>query len=115
FLVMAREPWEQPPNNDPTITTIVFRLRNVPAALYKSLGGFATNGVNMFKLESYMLGGEFAAVQFYCDLEGHPEDPPVRRALEELDFFAREVRVLGVYPASPFRFQESQNISRNWE
>lgn len=85
------------------MTTLVFRVRNVPAALYKALGGFATNGVNITKLESYMLGGQFSATQFMCDVDGHPDQPPLRRALEELGFFSSEVRVLGVYPAAPFR------------
>ncbi len=90
------------------VTTFVFRVRNVPAALYKALGGFATNGVNMTKLESYMVEGEFAATQFLADVDGHPEDLPLARALEELAFFSREVRILGVYPAHPFRI-ETQN------
>jgi prephenate dehydratase len=85
------------------VTTFVFRVRNVPSALYKALGGFATNGVNMTKLESYMEGGEFAATQFLADVDGHPEDGPLKRALEELEFFSRELRILGVYPAHPFR------------
>ena len=88
------------------MTTFVFRVRNVPAALYKALGGFATNGVNMTKLESYMLGGQFAATQFLCDVDGHPEQPALRRALEELSFFSRECRILGVYPAAPFRLEQ---------
>jgi prephenate dehydratase len=75
----------------------------VPAALYKALGGFATNGVNMTKLESYMVDGHFSATQFLCDVEGHPEDPGLRRALEELTFFSRETKILGVYPAAAFR------------
>ena len=78
-------------------------MRNVPAALYKALGGFATNGVNMTKLESYIIDGAFTVAQFYADIEGHPEQRPVRLALEELSFFSREVRILGVYPAHPFR------------
>ena len=81
------------------MTTFIFRVRNVPAALYKAMGGFATNGVNMTKLESYQLGGQFTATQFYADIEGHPDDPLVKLALEELRFFSREVRILGVYPA----------------
>ena len=85
------------------ITTLVFRVRNIPAALYKALGGFATNGVNMTKLESYMLDGHFFATMFYLDVEGHPDDPALKRALEELEYFSREVKVLGVYPAHPFR------------
>jgi len=87
------------------VTTFVFRVRNVPAALYKALGGFATNGVNMTKLESYMVEGEFAATQFLADVDGHPEDPALRRALEELEFFSKEVRILGVYPAHRFRVE----------
>ncbi|MCC7047869.1 MAG: prephenate dehydratase, partial [Alphaproteobacteria bacterium] len=87
----------------PVVTSFVFRVRNVPAALYKAMGGFATNGVNMTKLESYMLGGNFFATQFYADIEGHPEHTPVRLAMEELSFFSREVRILGVYPQHPMR------------
>jgi len=79
----------------------------VPAALFKALGGFATNGVNMTKLESYMIGGQFTATQFLCDVEGHPEQPALRRALEELSFFTREARILGVYPSSPFRAEQA--------
>ena len=85
------------------ITTFVFRVRNVPAALYKALGGFATNGVNMTKLESYQLDGQFSATQFYADVDGHPDDRPLKLALEELAFFSAELRILGVYPASAFR------------
>ena len=108
FVILAREPKVPPPGSGPVVTSFVFRVRSVPAALYKALGGFATNGVNMTKLESYMLGGRFTAVQFYADVEGHPDDRPLRLALEELDFFARDVKILGVYPANPFRFQEGQ-------
>ncbi len=103
FYVMARRrrtPDASAPN---LMTTFVFRVRNVPAALYKALGGFATNGVNMTKLESYMIGGQFVATQFLCDVEGHPEHPPLRRALEELSFFSTDVRIMGVYAASPAR------------
>ena len=85
------------------MTTFVFRVRNVPAALFKALGGFATNGVNMTKLESYMVGGQFTATQFLCDVEGHPETPGLRLALEELGFFSNEVRILGVYPRAGVR------------
>ena len=85
------------------MTSFVFNVRNLPAALYKALGGFATNGVNMTKLESYMVGGEFAATQFLAEVDGHPEHPGVARALEELTFFTTEVKILGVYPADPFR------------
>jgi len=104
FVVMAREAMEPNPNQ-PCITTFVFRVRNVAAALYKALGGFATNGVNMTRLESYMVGGEFAATQFYADVEGHPANRNLRQALEELDFFSHEVRILGVYPLHPFRLR----------
>ena len=82
------------------ITTFVFEVRNIPAALYKAMGGFATNGINMTKLESYMVGGSFTATQFYADIEGHPDDAGVRRALEELDYFTNMVEILGVYPAA---------------
>jgi prephenate dehydratase len=103
FLIMAPEPDDAPPDEGPVVTTFIFRVRNVPAALYKALGGFATNGVNMTKLESYQLGGSFNATQFYADIEGHPEERSVRLALEELKFFSATVTVLGVYPAHPFR------------
>ncbi len=107
FYVMAPRPRAPDPGAGPTVTTFVFRVRNVPAALYKALGGFATNGVNMTKLESYMLEGAFTATQFLCDVDGHPDQPPLRRALEELSFFSSEVRVLGVYPAAPFRLAQA--------
>jgi len=81
------------------ITTFTFRVRNIPAALYKALGGFATNGINMTKLESYMVGGTFTATEFYADIEGHPDDANVALALEELRYFTTEVGILGVYPA----------------
>ena len=103
FLVLAREPEDVEPGEGPLITTLVFRVRNVPAALYKALGGFATNGVNMTKLESYMLDGQFAATQFYADVDGHPADVGLAFALEELEFFSHEVTLLGTYPASPLR------------
>ena len=106
FYVMARQAETPDPSQPDLMTTFVFRVRNVPAALYKALGGFATNGVNMTKLESYMLGGQFVATQFLCDAEGHPEQPALRRALEELSFFSSEVRVLGVYHAAPFRLAQ---------
>jgi prephenate dehydratase len=107
FYVMSRQPAEQPADRAGLMTTFVFRVRNVPAALFKALGGFATNGVNMTKLESYMLGGQFTATQFLCDVEGHPEQPALRLALEELSFFSRETRILGVYPGSPFRARQA--------
>ena len=105
FLVLAPEPTEPNPDAGMTMTTFVFRVRNVPAALYKAMGGFATNGVNMTKLESYMLDGNFTATQFYADIEGHPSQESVRLALEELGFFSRHVKILGVYPAHPFRLR----------
>ena len=103
FLIMAREPDDASFGEAPVVTTFIFRVRNVPAALYKAMGGFATNGVNMTKLESYQLGGSFNATQFYADIEGHPEDRLVRLALEELEFFTTKLTILGVYPAHPFR------------
>jgi prephenate dehydratase len=108
FLVMSREAKEPAPGTVPCITTFVFRVRNVPAALYKAMGGFATNGINMTKLESYQINGAFTATLFYADVEGHPQEIGLRNALEELDFFSREVRILGVYPAHPFRFKARQ-------
>ena len=110
FYIMAKRPVTPEPTVPNLMTTFVFRVRNVPAALYKALGGFATNGVNMTKLESYMMGGEFAATQFLCDVDGHPEQPHLRRALEELSFFSSEVRVLGVYPAAPFRLTQGNRM-----
>lgn len=105
FLIMAREPIVPHPKSGPTMTSFVFRIRNVPAALYKALGGFATNSVNMTKLESYLVGGRFTAAQFYAEIEGHPDHHNVTLALEELDFFSREVRILGVYPQHPYRLE----------
>ena len=103
FLLMAPEPLQISPDESDTMTSFVFRVRNVPAALYKSLGGFATNGVNMTKLESYLVEGGFVAAQFYAEVEGHPKHNPVQLALEELEFFSTEVRILGVYPTHKFR------------
>jgi prephenate dehydratase len=99
FLVMSREPDYRRRGTGKMITTFTFRVRNIPAALYKAMGGFATNGVNMTKLESYMVGGTFTATEFYADIEGHPEDPNVALALEELRYFTSEHRIVGVYPA----------------
>ena len=110
FVVLAREP-KMPPvpqNGDMVVTTFIFRVRNLPAALYKAMGGFATNGVNMTKLESYQTGGKFFATQFYADITGHPEEPHVARAMEELGFFSREINILGTYPAHPFRITQSE-------
>jgi prephenate dehydratase len=103
FLVLSRVADIPDAADSSCITTFVFRVRNVPAALYKALGGFATNGVNLTKLESYMVGGHFSATEFYADAEGHPDERRMRLALEELKFFTREIKVLGVYPASAFR------------
>jgi prephenate dehydratase len=102
FLVMAREP-DPRPRGGTMMTTFVFRVRNIPAALYKALGGFATNGVNMTKLESYMVNGSFTATEFYADIEGHPDDPPVARALDELRYFTTAFIILGIYPADRAR------------
>jgi prephenate dehydratase len=87
----------------PVITSFVFRVRNVPSALYKALGGFAPNGANMTRLESYLVGNEFSATTFTADVEGHPDEPPLHRALAELEFFITEVRILGVYAADAYR------------
>jgi prephenate dehydratase len=103
FLIMSREADYARRGSDGMITSFVFQVRNIPAALYKAMGGFATNGVNMTKLESYMVGGTFTATQFYADIEGHPEDDSVKLALEELDYFTTNVEILGVYPADPGR------------
>ena len=106
FYVMARTPKLPPLDAANLMTTFVFRVRNVPAALFKALGGFATNGVNMTKLESYMIGGKFTATQFLAEVDGHPEQPALRLAFEELGFFSSEMKILGVYPAAPFRLAQ---------
>jgi prephenate dehydratase len=103
FVVLAREADWAKQGSGPLVTTFVFRVRNLPAALYKAMGGFATNGVNMTKLESYMVDGNFFATQFYADVDGHPDDKDLAFALEELKFFSREFRIVGVYPGHPFR------------
>ena len=103
FLVMSREPDWTRRGDDGMMTTFVFQVRNIPAALYKAMGGFATNGVNMTKLESYMVGGSFTATQFYSDIEGHPDDPNVKLALDELGYFTQMTEILGVYPADARR------------
>jgi prephenate dehydratase len=109
FVILAREADWAKQGSGPLVTTFVFRVRNLPAALYKALGGFATNGVNMTKLESYMIEGSFFATQFYADVEGHPEDRNLVLALEELAFFSKDMKILGVYPAHAFRttFEET--------
>ncbi len=103
FLVMSRTPDMSRRGDHGMMTSFVFQVRNIPAALYKAMGGFATNGVNMTKLESYMVGGSFSATQFYADIEGHPEDTSVALALEELEYFTSHVKILGVYPADAQR------------
>jgi prephenate dehydratase len=103
FYITTPQQASPAPDTPGLMTTFIFAVRNVPAALFKALGGFATNGVNMTKLESYMVGGAFTATEFLCDVEGHPEQPALRGALEELGFFSREIRILGVYPRSKFR------------
>lgn len=99
FLTMARQPDHSHRGNHGMITSFVFEVRNIPAALYKALGGFATNSVNMTKLESYMVGGSFTATRFYSDIDGHPDDPNVKLALDELRYFTNNIEILGVYPA----------------
>jgi prephenate dehydratase len=102
FLVMSRQA-DHSRRADRMVTTFTFRVRNIPAALYKAMGGFATNGVNMTKLESYMVGGTFTATEFYADIEGHPDDTNVKLALEELAYFTTQVQILGVYPSDRVR------------
>ncbi|MEM6441139.1 MAG: prephenate dehydratase [Pseudomonadota bacterium] len=103
FLVMSRQRIEAEPSAEKVLTTFIFEVKNRPAALYKAMGGFATNGINMVKLESYMTDGSFTATQFLADIEGHPEEQRVRWAMEELGHFTNFRRVLGVYPAHPYR------------
>ena len=102
FVILSRKQQHAKPNSGLVVTTFVFQVRNLPAALYKALGGFATNGVNMTKLESYMIEGNFFATMFYADVEGHPDDPPLARALDELRFFTQQdsLKILGVYPGN---------------
>ena len=102
FIVLSRDATEPPAEAADVITSFVFKVRNIPAALYKAMGGFATNGVNMTKLESYV-GEGFVVAQFYAEVEGRPEDKGLALALEELDFFSEQVNILGVYPADPYR------------
>ena len=113
FVIMSREASALPELSRRVhwVTAFVFRVRNVPAALYKAMGGFATNSVNMTKLESYQIGGSFSATQFYSEVEGHPDDPAVQRALDELGFFS-EVRHLGVFPAHPYRAAQRGRLDR---
>ena len=115
FVILSNEPDDAEPGNEPVVTTFIFNVKNIPAALYKAMGGFATNGVNMTKLESYQINGEFVATMFYADIEGHPTDEPVRLALEELSFFSKELRILGTYPASPYRAEIQRLASARLE
>jgi prephenate dehydratase len=110
FVVLSKKPMTPPADADGLVTSFVFRVRNVPAALYKAMGGFATNGVNMTKLESYMVGGQFTATQFYAEVDGAPDDPGLKNALEELAFFSRELRIIGIYPAHPYR-EEARRLA----
>ncbi|CUW83883.1 Chorismate mutase/prephenate dehydratase [Agrobacterium fabacearum CFBP 5771] len=115
FVILSRdENWAKRQSqgeapDETIVTTFVFNVRNIPAALYKAMGGFATNGINMTKLESYQLGGRFVATQFYADIEGHPDDEPVRHALDELRFFSEKVRILGVYKGHAMRGKLNQS------
>jgi prephenate dehydratase len=113
FVVLARKPKWASRNERRVITTFVFQVRNIPAALYKAMGGFATNGVNMTKLESYMVGGEFTATQFYADVEGHPRSRALALALEELDFVTRKLKILGVYPGHLFRAKAARKLRKD--
>lgn len=112
FLIMAREPDFKRRGNHGMVTSFVFRVRNIPAALYKAMGGFATNGVNMTKLESYMVGGQFTATQFYAEVEGHPDDRNVKLAMDELDYFTDHIRLMGVFPAAPRRLEKADPQAR---
>ena len=103
FVILSNEDKRAKTDDGKIITTFLFQVRNIPAALYKAMGGFATNGINMTKLESYQIGGSFSATQFYADVEGHPDDPELKLAFEELEFFTDEFRILGVYPATKER------------
>lgn len=103
FVIMAQAPLDRRPEDGPSVTSFLFQVRNIPSSLYKALGGFATNGVNMTKLESYQLEGSFNASQFYAEIEGHPDQRPVQLALEELGFFSSSLKVMGVFPAHPAR------------
>ncbi|MBT6328475.1 MAG: prephenate dehydratase, partial [Kordiimonadaceae bacterium] len=106
FVVFSREPLNDLPKDVPTMTSFIFQVRNTPAALYKVMGGFATNGINMTKLESYQLDGEISATQFYADIEGHQDDVNVKRAFEELAFYTNEYRILGSYAQSQYRIDK---------
>ena len=111
FVVLAADPDDAEPTDGEVMTTFLFRVRNIPAALYKALGGFATNGVNMTKLESYQTGGTFNATMFFADIEGHPAEKHVSEALRELGFFSSQVKLLGTYHASPYRAEASRRAA----
>jgi len=113
FVILSAEPDDADPGKGPFVTTFIFRVRNVPAALYKAMGGFATNGVNMTKLESYQVEGSFNATMFYADIEGHPSERPVRLALEELSFFSSEITILGTYKASKRRAELEERAAQS--
>lgn len=106
FVIMSRDPLDLPSGPETTVTAFIFQVRNIPSALYKTLGGFATNGINLTKLESYQVGGSFNASQFYVEIEGHPDDRPVQLALEELGFFSSYLKILGVFPANVDRYKQ---------
>jgi prephenate dehydratase len=110
FILLSTQAKWSPPTQEGLVTSFVFRVRNVPAALYKALGGFATNSINMTKLESYMVEGQFFATQFYAEVDGHPDHPSLALALEELAFFSKEINILGVFPAHPFRLSQRSRM-----
>ncbi len=113
FVVLARELVDPGAGTPGLMTAFLFRVRNIPAALYKALGGFATNGVNMTKLESYMVEGNFASTEFYAEIEGHPDQPPVHLAFEELGFFSEKIRTIGIFPAHPYRAESAARAEQN--
>jgi len=108
FVILRREPLDLPVESGPAVTSFIFEVKNVPAALYKALGGFASNGVNMVRLESYQTGGAFEATRFYADILGHPDNEAVKRAMEELAFFTRDIKMLGTYPQHAFRLRQAE-------
>jgi prephenate dehydratase len=113
FVILSTTQQDAEADEEPVVTSFIFRVRNVPAALFKAMGGFATNGVNMTKLESYQVEGQFSATQFYADIDGHPSQRAVRLALEELQFFTSYVRILGSYKASPYRAEIARKMNGN--
>lgn len=113
FLIMARDADRTRRGDHGMMTSFIFEVRNIPAALYKAMGGFATNGINMTKLESYMVGGSFTATQFFAEIEGHPDDPAVALALDELSYFTSRLEIIGVYPADPRRHEAAAQLERD--